>query len=62
MWSRLSEHYRKWWFGLRTSQTFVPEDLGHWQESYQIQVPTDYRSLHHVIRHIDVGGRGAFLD
>lgn len=33
--SRLSEHYHEWRLGVRTSQAFMPEDLGYWQEGYR---------------------------
>jgi len=41
--SWLSEHYHEWRLGISTNQAFMPEDLGYWQEGYQMYTPTDYR-------------------
>jgi len=48
--------------GVSTSQAFMPEDLGYWQEGYQMCTPTDYRSFHRVMRHIDAREQDVFLD
>ncbi len=60
--SRLSERYHEWRLGVNTSQIFMPEDLGYWQEGYQMYTPTDYRSFQRVMRYIDVRERDVFLD
>ena len=60
--SRLSEHYHEWRLGVNTSQVFMPEDLGYWQEGYQMYTPTDYRSFHRVMRHVDIREQDVFLD
>jgi SAM-dependent methyltransferase len=60
--SRLSEHYHEWRLGISTSQLFMPEDLGYWQEGYQLYTATDYRSFHRVMKHIDVRDQDVFLD
>ena len=59
---QLSERYHEWKLGVSTSQIFMPEDLGYWQEGYQMYTPTDYRSFHRVLRHIDVREQDVFLD
>jgi cyclopropane fatty-acyl-phospholipid synthase-like methyltransferase len=40
----------------------MPEDLGYWQEGYQMCASTDYRSLRRVMRHIGVREQDVFLD
>jgi cyclopropane fatty-acyl-phospholipid synthase-like methyltransferase len=40
----------------------MPEDLGYWQEGYQMCASTDYRSFRRVMRHIGVREQDVFLD
>jgi SAM-dependent methyltransferase len=60
--SRMSERYHEWSLGVSTSQAFMPEDLGYWEEGYYMYTPTDYQSFHRVMRHVDVREQGIFLD